>query len=150
MVNEQIIDISGPLKGEIEVPGDKSMTHRAIMLASLAEGVSTIYKPLLGEDCRRTMDIFRLLGVEIKEDDEKLVVTSPGYQSFNTPHQVLYTGNSGTTTRLLAGLLSGLGIESVLSGDVSIGKRPMDRVLRPLKLMDANIEGIEDNYTPLI
>lgn len=67
MVNEQIIDISGPLKGEIEVPGDKSMTHRAIMLASLAEGVSTIYKPLLGEDCRRTMDIFRLLGVEIKE-----------------------------------------------------------------------------------
>ncbi|UVI86299.1 3-phosphoshikimate 1-carboxyvinyltransferase [Staphylococcus aureus] len=150
MVNEQIIDISGPLKGEIEVPGDKSMTHRAIMLASLAEGVSTIYKPLLGEDCRRTMDIFRLLGVEIKEDDEKLVVTSPGYQSFNTPHQVLYTGNSGTTTRLLAGLLSGLGIESVLSGDISIGKRPMDRVLRPLKLMDANIEGIEDNYTPLI
>lgn len=150
MVNEQIIDISGPLKGEIEVPGDKSMTHRAIMLASLAEGVSTIYKPLLGEDCRRTMDIFRLLGVEIKEDDEKLVVTSPGYQSFNTPHQVLYTGNSGTTTRLLAGLLSGLGIESVLSGDVSIGKRPMDRVLRPLKSMNANIEGIEDNYTPLI
>lgn len=62
----------------------------------------------------------------------------------------MYTGNSGTTTRLLAGLLSGLGIESVLSGDVSIGKRPMDRVLRPLKLMDANIEGIEDNYTPLI
>ncbi len=79
MVNEQIIDISGPLKGEIEVPGDKSMTHRAIMLASLAEGVSTIYKPLLGEDCRRTMDIFRLLGVEIKEDDESLVLTSPGY-----------------------------------------------------------------------
>ena len=62
----------------------------------------------------------------------------------------MYTGNSGTTTRLLAGLLSGLGIESVLSGDVSIGKRPMDRVLRPLKLMDANIEGIEDNYTPII
>ena len=76
-------------------------------------------------------------------------MTSPGYQSL-TRHQVLYTGNSGTTTRLLAGLLSGLGIESVLSGDVSIGKRPMDRVLRPLKLMDANIEGIEDNYTPLI
>lgn len=150
MVSEQIIDISGPLKGEIEVPGDKSMTHRAIMLASLAEGTSNIYKPLLGEDCRRTMDIFRLLGVDIKEDEDKLVVNSPGYKAFKTPHQVLYTGNSGTTTRLLAGLLSGLGIESVLSGDVSIGKRPMDRVLRPLKLMDANIEGIEDNYTPLI
>ncbi len=101
----------------------------------LAEGVSTIYKPLLGEDCCCTMNIFTV-SVEIKEDDEKLVVTSPGYQSFNTPHQVLYTGNSGTTTRLLAGLLSGLGIESVLSGDVSIGKRPMDRVLRPLKLIN--------------
>lgn len=91
MVSEQIIDISGPLKGEIEVPGDKSMTHRAIMLASLAEGTSNIYKPLLGEDCRRTMDIFRLLGVDIKEDEDKLVVNSPGYKAFkNTSSSFIY------------------------------------------------------------
>ena len=90
MVNEQIIDISGPLKGEIEVPGDKSMTHRAIMLASLAGGVSTIYKPLLGEDCRRTMDIFRLLGVEIKEDDEKISCDFPRISIFNTPSSIVY------------------------------------------------------------
>ena len=86
----------------------------------------------MGEDCRRTMDIFKLLGVTIEEQDNSIIINSPGYQNFTTPHQVLYTGNSGTTTRLLAGLLSGLGIESVLSGDVSIGKRPMDRVMKPL------------------
>ena len=115
MNNSEIININGPFKGEIEVPGDKSMTHRAIMLASLAKGISTIYEPLMGEDCRRTMDIFKLLGVTIEEQDNSIIINSPGYQNFITPHQVLYTGNSGTTTRLLAGLLSGLGIESVLS-----------------------------------
>ena len=128
----QTIDINGPLTGNIEVPGDKSITHRAIMLASLATGQTTIYKPLLGEDCKRTMAIFELLGVTITEEEDRIIVDSPGYQNFKTPHQVLYTGNSGTTTRLLAGLLSGVGLESVLSGDVSIGKRPMDRVLKPL------------------
>ena len=68
MNNSEIININGPFKGEIEVPGDKSMTHRAIMLASLAKGISTIYEPLMGEDCRRTMDIFKLLGVTIDQD----------------------------------------------------------------------------------
>lgn len=150
MANEQIIDIHGPLKGEIEVPGDKSMTHRAIMLSSLAKGKSVIHKPLLGEDCQRTAEIFKLLGVDITITDDKIVVDSPGYENFKTPHQTLYTGNSGTTTRLLAGLLSGLGIECVLSGDKSIGTRPMNRVLKPLRLMGANIRGVEDNYTPLV
>ena len=96
------------------------------------------------------IEIFKLLGVEIEIEEHRLIVNSPGYQHFNIPHQTLYTGNSGTTTRLLAGLLSGLGIECVLSGDASIGKRPMNRILRPLKLMNANINGIENNYTPLI
>ncbi|MCE5089712.1 3-phosphoshikimate 1-carboxyvinyltransferase [Staphylococcus devriesei] len=150
MTNKQIIDIHGPLLSEIEVPGDKSMTHRAIMLSSLATGTSTIYKPLLGEDCQRTIDIFKLLGVDIHIEDEKIIIHSPGYQNFKTPHQTLYTGNSGTTTRLLAGLLSGLGIECVLSGDASIGKRPMDRIIKPLTLMGAHINGIDNNYTPLI
>ena len=150
MANEQIIDIHGPLKGEIEVPGDKSMTHRAIMLSSLAKGKTVIHKPLLGEDCQRTAEIFKLLGVDITITDDKIIVDSPGYENFKTPHQTLYTGNSGTTTRVLAGLLSGLGIECVLSGDKSIGTRPMNRVLKPLRLMGANIRGIDDNYTPLV
>ena len=102
MTTSQIIDIHGPLKGEIEVPGDKSMTHRAIMLSSLAKGKSIIEQPLLGEDCLRTIEIFKLLGVEIEIEEHRLIVNSPGYQHFNIPHQTLYTGNSGTTTRLLA------------------------------------------------
>lgn len=144
------INLTGPLKGEFEVPGDKSMTHRAIMLSSLAKGQSIIYKPLLAEDCLRTMKIFELLGVTFEIKDQKIIVTSPGYQHFKTPHQTLYTGNSGTTTRIMAGLLSGLGIKTVLSGDESIGKRPMRRVIDPLREMGANITGIDDNYTPLI
>ena len=150
MVNSKTIDINGPLIGEIEVPGDKSMTHRAIILSSLASGRSTIYKPLLGEDCIRTVEIFRLLGVEIEILEDKIEINSPGYKFFQTPHQVLYTGNSGTTTRLVAGLLCGLGIEAVLSGDASIGKRPMDRIMKPLSLMNADISGVNHNFTPLI
>ena len=150
MVNSKTIDINGPLIGEIEVPGDKSMTHRAIILSSLASGRSTIYKPLLGEDSIRTVEIFRLLGVEIEILEDKIEINSPGYKFFQTPHQVLYTGNSGTTTRLVAGLLCGLGIEAVLSGDASIGKRPMDRIMKPLTLMNADISGVNHNFTPLI
>lgn len=148
--NKEIIDVNGPLIGEIEVPGDKSMTHRGIILGSLASGTSRIYKPLLGEDCLRTVEIFRRLGVDITVSAEVITINSPGYKHFVTPHQVLYTGNSGTTTRLVAGLLCGLGIETVISGDTSIGKRPMDRIMKPLKMMGANISGINDNYTPLI
>lgn len=142
--------INGPLIGEASVPGDKSMTHRAIMLASLAQGHSVIHQPLLGEDCLRTAKIFEKLGVKMDITDEAITIDSPGYAHFQTPHQTLYTGNSGTTTRLMAGLLGGLGIQSVLSGDASIGKRPMDRVLQPLRQMNVNISGVEDNYTPLI
>ena len=82
MTTSQIIDIHGPLKGEIEVPGDKSMTHRAIMLSSLAKGKSIIEQPLLGEDCLRTIEIFKLLGVEIEIEEHRLIVNSPGYQRY--------------------------------------------------------------------
>ncbi|UXR68740.1 3-phosphoshikimate 1-carboxyvinyltransferase [Staphylococcus sp. IVB6246] len=145
-----LIDVKGPLKGEITVPGDKSMTHRAIILSSLAKGRSVIHQPLLGEDCLRTAEIFRLLGVSIDVKTDQIIVDSPGYKNFKTPHQVLYTGNSGTTTRLLAGLLGGLGIQSILSGDESIGKRPMGRILKPLKQMNIDISGIDNDFTPLI
>src|SRR5699024_7957181 len=97
-----------------------------------------------------TVVILQQLGVDISVDEDKIVINSPEYKHFKTPHQVLYTGNSGTTTRLVAGLLSGLGIETVISGDESIGKRPMDRIMKPLSLMNANITGVDNNYTPLI
>ncbi|MBI5975360.1 3-phosphoshikimate 1-carboxyvinyltransferase [Staphylococcus canis] len=139
-----------PLTGETTIPGDKSMTHRAIMLSSLAKGRSTIYNPLLGEDCLRTAKIFEMLGVDIDIYDDKIKIDSPGYSNFKTPHQTLYTGNSGTTTRLMAGLLGGLGIQSVISGDASIGRRPMDRIIKPLREMNVDISAVNDNYTPLI
>lgn len=146
----EAITLKGPLKGEITVPGDKSMTHRAIIFASLAKGTSVIYQPLLGEDCLRTAEIFEKLGVKMTITSEKIVIDSPGYQDFKTPHQCLYTGNSGTTTRLLAGLFGGMGLRSVLSGDASIAKRPMNRILQPLQKMNINISGVDENYTPLI
>src|SRR5699024_3007359 len=96
------------------------------------------------------VEIFRLLGVEIEILEDKIEINSPGYKFFQTPHQVLYTGNSGTTTRLVAGLLCGLVIEAVLSGDASIGKRPMDRIMKALSLMNADISGVNHNFTPLI
>ncbi|RXK19276.1 3-phosphoshikimate 1-carboxyvinyltransferase [Macrococcus sp. DPC7161] len=149
MKNNQCL---GPLIGTISVPGDKSITHRAVMMTSLATGQAKITKPLLGEDCMRTIEIFKQLGVQIEIDTNGDVqVDSKGYQNFIEPHQTLYTGNSGTTTRLLAGLLSGLPMLTVLSGDASIGKRPMDRVITPLKQMNANIIGSNGNKnTPLI
>ncbi|SUM33116.1 3-phosphoshikimate 1-carboxyvinyltransferase [Staphylococcus gallinarum] len=91
MTNNETIAINGPLTGEIEVPGDKSMTHRAIMLASLATGKSTINKPLLGEDCLRTVEIFKKLGVDISVSDNKIEIDSPGYKHFkNTAPSVIY------------------------------------------------------------
>ncbi|RIL78112.1 3-phosphoshikimate 1-carboxyvinyltransferase, partial [Staphylococcus equorum] len=137
----ETISSNGPLKGEITIPGDKSMTHRAIMLASLAQGKSIITGPLLGEDCMRTANIFQTLGVQMTFSENQIEINSPGYEHFTTPHQVLYTGNSGTTTRLMAGLLGGLGIESVLAGDASIGKRPMKRIIDPLQKMGVQIRG---------
>lgn len=144
---------SHPLTGEITVPGDKSVTHRAIILGSLAKGEMTIHNPLLGDDCISTVNIFRQLGVDIHIDTQKhqLVIKSKGYQSFIPPTTVLYTGNSGTTTRLLAGVLAGLPFMTVLSGDDSIAKRPMDRVINPLSLMNVDIIGSANNTrTPLV
>lgn len=139
------------LRGQLYVASDKSMTHRAIMLASLAKGRSIISKPLLAQDCLSTIACFEQLGVVFTITEEQLIVDSPGQQFFNEPHQVLDTGNSGTTTRLMAGILAGLPLFTVLSGDASIAKRPMDRVIMPLLQLGAKIKGAANNrYTPLV
>ncbi|PKE11444.1 3-phosphoshikimate 1-carboxyvinyltransferase [Macrococcoides caseolyticum] len=141
---------NGPLTGEVSVPGDKSITHRAIMLASLSKGKTVISKPLLGEDCVSTINIFRKLGVQISTEEDNVIVDSPGYEQFREPAEVLYTGNSGTTTRLLCGLLAGLPFKTVLDGDASIGQRPMGRVIEPLREMGVNIKGRDNQFTPII
>ncbi|WP_414739335.1 3-phosphoshikimate 1-carboxyvinyltransferase [Macrococcoides canis] len=141
---------NGPLTGEVSVPGDKSITHRAIMLASLNKGKTMISKPLLGDDCISTVNIFRKLGVDISIEEDSVTVDSPGYEQFREPDEILYTGNSGTTTRLLCGLLAGLPFKTVLDGDASIRQRPMGRVIEPLRQMGVNIKGRNNQFTPII
>lgn len=135
--------------GNIQVPGDKSITHRALMMASLAEGTSTIKSPLESDDTYRTSEIMSQLGVEITDEEGQITVTSPGAKNFKTPEEILYTGNSGTTTRLLMGLISGLGINATMEGDDSIAIRPMDRVSGPLGEMGADISLKEGKYPPI-
>lgn len=141
---------NGPLTGEVSVPGDKSITHRAIMLASLSKGKTVISKPLLGDDCISTVNIFRKLGVNFSIEEHSVTVDSPGYDQFREPTEILYTGNSGTTTRLLCGLLAGLPFKTVLDGDASIRQRPMGRVIEPLGQMGVNIKGRDNQFTPII
>ena len=135
--------------GNIKVPGDKSITHRALMMAALAEGTSTIKSPLESDDTFRTSEIMSQLGVSITNEAGRMTVTSPGAENFRTPADVLYTGNSGTTTRLLMGLLSGLGISATMEGDSSIAIRPMDRVSGPLGEMGADISLKDGRFPPI-
>ncbi|WP_088044142.1 3-phosphoshikimate 1-carboxyvinyltransferase [Bacillus sp. EAC] len=138
------------LVGEVTIPGDKSISHRAIMFGSLANGTTRVTNFLLGEDCLSTIDCFRKLGVHIDVQDEEVIVYGKGIEGLTEPNSVLDVGNSGTTARLIMGILSGLPFHSVLVGDESIAKRPMKRVSNPLRLMGALIDGREDaTYTPL-
>ena len=138
---------SKPLVGKITIPADKSVSHRAIMFASLAKGRSIISNFSSGADCWSTLNAFRALGVEINEIDSKTieVVSSGTLKKMFTP---LDMGNSGTTTRLIAGILAGQDFDSVLVGDASLSKRPMKRIIEPLSLMGADIEAV-DGHAPL-
>ena len=134
---------SAPLRGEITVPGDKSISHRAVMLGALAEGTTEITHFLRGADCLSTIRIFRALGVEIEERPDVILVHGKGLRGLIAPSGVLDTGNSGTTLRLVSGILSGLPFESTLTGDASIRRRPMKRIMVPLSRMGARIESVE-------
>ncbi|RHW39310.1 3-phosphoshikimate 1-carboxyvinyltransferase [Lysinibacillus yapensis] len=138
------------LNGTILVPGDKSISHRSVMFGAIAQGKTTVEGFLLGEDCLSTIDCFRKLGVEIKVEGTNVTIESKGIDEWVEPKEILYTGNSGTTTRLMLGILSGTTLHTILTGDASIGKRPMRRVADPLRLMGAKIAGRENGqYTPL-
>ena len=139
----------GPLRGTISVPGDKSISHRAVMLGALANGTTHITGFLMGEDCLSTIECFRKMGVQIDLTDKEVVVEGAGLHGLGAPEGILYTGNSGTTTRLLCGILAGQPFTATLNGDASIQKRPMGRIIKPLREMGASIEGKNDNYCPL-
>ena len=132
--------------GQIKVPGDKSISHRAVMLGSLANGVTEISGFLKGADCLSTIDCFRKMGIDIDINGENVTVHGNGLRGLKKPDEMLYTGNSGTTTRLLCGILAGQNFDTSITGDASIQKRPMGRVVQPLSMMGAKIEIV---YCPL-
>lgn len=134
------------LNGSITVPGDKSISHRAVMLGALAEGTTHIKGFLPGADCISTINCFRSMGIEIQSNGDIIEVHGKGLYGLKQPEKMLYTGNSGTTTRLLCGILSGQNFDSSVTGDASICRRPMKRVTEPLSEMGAKIDG---KYCPL-
>ncbi|WP_020008338.1 3-phosphoshikimate 1-carboxyvinyltransferase [Salinicoccus albus] len=136
--------------GTMRVPGDKSITHRSLMFGALANGRTVIKLPLRSEDTLRTIECMRALGTKITEKEDEWVVESGGASSLKSPHTHLYTGNSGTTTRLITGLIAGLGLYAEISGDASINNRPMDRVVTPLSEMGADIKLKESRYPPVV
>lgn len=138
------------LEGAIRIPGDKSVSHRSIMFGAIAEGTTTVEGFLQSDDCLSTIDCFQKLGVEISIEGDKVNINSKGITHWKEPDEILYTGNSGTTTRLMLGILAGSSVSSVLIGDESIQKRPMRRVTDPLKQMNAKLIGREKGqYTPI-
>ncbi|HCG98504.1 MAG TPA: 3-phosphoshikimate 1-carboxyvinyltransferase [Actinobacteria bacterium] len=139
------------LKGTIRVPGDKSISHRSIMFGALAEGVTHVTGFLAADDCISTMHCFEALGVEIERlSESELKIHGVGVKGLMEPSVILDTGNSGTTTRILTGILAGQNLFAVMTGDASIRKRPMARVVEPLRLMGAQIWGRGGGtYVPL-
>lgn len=133
------------LQGEITIPGDKSISHRSVMFGSLAEGLTEIHGFLKGADCLSTIDCFRNMGITIEEKDGILLVQGKGLHGLSAPQRTLDVGNSGTTTRLMSGILSGQNFTSVMSGDDSLNSRPMKRIMTPLSMMGAQIESIQGN-----
>ncbi|MBB5021725.1 3-phosphoshikimate 1-carboxyvinyltransferase [Desulfurispira natronophila] len=128
------------LNGSVDIAPDKSITHRAIMFSSLARGTSHIVNPLLGEDNISTCQAFEAMGVEITREERKLIINSPGFEQLQEASDVLDFGNSGTTTRLMLGILSGLPLFSIITGDRYLRQRPMLRVIEPLRRMGARID----------
>ncbi|MGE8204325.1 3-phosphoshikimate 1-carboxyvinyltransferase [Heyndrickxia sp. NPDC080065] len=146
----QLQSTKSSLKGNISVPGDKSISHRAIMFGAIAKGTTTVRNFLNGADCRSTIDCFRKLGVKIEEIEDEIKIYGNGFNGLREPIEILDVGNSGTTARLILGLLAGRSFHTVIIGDDSIATRPMKRVTQPLKDMGAVIHGRDDaNYTPI-
>ncbi len=132
------------VNGELVIPGDKSISHRAIMLGALASGTTNVSNFLDGDDCLNTASIFRALGVTIDIDGTDVRIESEGQSAWQTPSGPLYAGNSGTTARLLLGLLAGSTVEATITGDRYLSKRPMDRIVEPLRDMGADITSEEE------
>lgn len=138
------------VNGELKLPGDKSVSHRSVMFASLAKGDSVIYNLLESEDIYTTINSFRDMGCDIVKYQDRFTVKGVGYKNLQEPFRPLYMGNSGTTSRLICGILAAQNFGTTLTGDESLSKRPMKRISEPLKLMGADIETTESGTLPVI
>ena len=134
-----------PLHGELTVPGDKSISHRSVMFGAISEGITEVTHFLKSADCLSTISCFRKMGITIEEKAQTLLIHGKGLHGLSAPAEVLDTGNSGTTTRLISGILAGQSFESHLIGDASICKRPMGRIMKPLQAMGADIASDRGN-----
>jgi 3-phosphoshikimate 1-carboxyvinyltransferase len=147
---KRIESVNHPLHGDITVPGDKSIAHRAVMFGSIATGPTRIFNLSGGDDNSRTVRAFRQLGVDIGRDGDALCIDGKGWQGLHAPVRAIDCGNSGTTMRLMSGLLAGLPFHSELDGDGSLRQRPMQRVIGPLTQMGARIRSKSgDGLAPL-
>ena len=136
------------LQGTLRVPGDKSISHRSIMFGSLAKGKTTVRDILRGEDVLSTMQVFRDLGVTIEDDGQVITIHGVGFDGLKAPQNKLDMGNSGTSIRLISGVLAGQDFEVEMFGDDSLSKRPMDRVTIPLSQMGVTVSGVTDRHLP--
>lgn len=149
MSTKFIINPGGCLRGSLRVPGDKSISHRSIMLGALAEGTTVVSGFLEGEDTLATLAAFQAMGVNISRNNGQVSIEGVGLHGLKAPNAPLYLGNSGTSMRLLSGLMAGQKFSVEMTGDASLSHRPMRRVTDPLSLMGANIETAEDGTPPL-
>ena len=133
------------LHGEITIPGDKSISHRAVMFGALSEGTTEVTNFLQGADCLSTIACFRAMGIDIENTKERILIHGKGLHGLSAPTCTLDTGNSGTTTRLISGILAGQSFPVTLNGDASIQKRPMRRIMEPLQMMGADITSVKGN-----
>ncbi|HEY2456553.1 MAG TPA: 3-phosphoshikimate 1-carboxyvinyltransferase [Candidatus Acidoferrum sp.] len=148
-MNKEKVHPVSALTGGLQLPGDKSISHRYAMLAALADGTSELRNFAAARDCRSTLDCMDALGADVVIDDSTVTITGHGIRGLKEPRRTLDAENSGTTIRLLSGILSGQHFTTRITGDGSLQKRPMKRVMTPLKLMGADIRARDDNFPPL-
>ncbi|MEA3489184.1 MAG: 3-phosphoshikimate 1-carboxyvinyltransferase [Candidatus Omnitrophota bacterium] len=140
---------AGGLKGELTVPPDKSISHRAVMFAAISGGSCRVRNFLFSEDCMRTLEAFRAMGVNIEKEDDSVIIHGRGLKGLKEPPGELYLGNSGTTMRIISGILAGQSFSTRLTGDESLSKRPMLRIKDPLLEMGADIDTFNGNFPPV-
>ncbi len=137
------------LRGKLKLPGDKSISHRAVMFGAMADGISMLHNCSESEDVSSTINCFEMLGCRFEREGNDVKIFGKGFKNFDEPKKELYAGNSGTTARLISGILAAQNFESVITGDESLSNRPMKRIVEPLRIMGANITAKENGTLPL-